>query len=123
MIRRTALVALATLLAVAPAGHARRAPTVEEAKTIRTAVRAFVERPGPPAARSAVRWLTVSTVDSRYALVRLRTPGLPVRSTAILERRGSRWRVVTFGVAGFAFKGIPETVLNDLLGATICDCS
>jgi hypothetical protein len=120
--RTVALVALGALLVLTPAADARRTATAEEAKAIRAVVRAFAERPGPPASGSTVRRLTVSTVDDRYALAKLRTPGLASPSTAILERRGSHWRVVTFGLAGFAFKGIPEDVLNDLLGATICDC-
>ena len=53
---------------------------------------------------------------------KLRAPDAPMLATAVLERRKARWRVVTFGIAGFPFKGVPERVLNDLLGATLCDC-
>jgi hypothetical protein len=70
-----------------------------------------------------LRRIRVSTVNARYAIAKLREPDAPTLASAVLERRSGGWRVVTYGVAGFPFRGLPEAVLNDLLGATICDCS
>jgi hypothetical protein len=120
--RLVLLAALVIVLAAAGAASASRAPTPSEGAAIRVAVEHFVEQPGAPAQGSTVRRIRVSTVSSRYAMAKLRTPAAPLLATAVLERRGARWRVVTFGVAGFPFKGVPEPVLNDLLGATLCDC-
>ncbi len=116
------LAALVLLLGGVGAATASRAPTPSEAAAIQAAVQRFVEKPGSPAAGSTVRRIRISTVGPRYAMAKLRSPKAPVLATAVLERRGSGWRVVTFGIAGFAFKGVPEPVLNDLLGATLCDC-
>jgi hypothetical protein len=125
VVRRLALllaVALVACAVLAPAAAARRAPTQAEAVAIRAATAAYVARPGGAASGSIVKRIFVSTVDARFAMAKLRAPGEPVLSTAILKRREGRWTVVTFGVAGFAFKGVPRSVLNDLLGAEICDC-
>jgi hypothetical protein len=122
---RIASLAIAAVLAAAALVQpvsARRAPTHAEASAIRAAAAAFVARPGGFAAGSTVARVFVSTVNARYAIAKLRTPGEPVLSTAILEKRSGGWRVVTWGVAGFAFKGVPRSVLSDLLGAEICDC-
>lgn len=122
---RLRLVMLAALLASpgsAGVAAASRAPTPSEGAGIRTAVERFVEKPGSPARGSSLRRIRVSTVSTRYAMARPRSPEARVLATAVLERRGPGWRVVTFGVVGFPFKGVPEPVLNDLLGATLCDC-
>jgi hypothetical protein len=122
-VRRILLVAAAAaLLGLAGSATASRAPTAAEGRAIRVAVERFVEKPGSPARGSSLRRIRVSTVSPRYALARLRSPDAPLLASAVLERRKGRWRVVTFGVAGFPFRGVPERVLNDLLGATICDC-
>jgi hypothetical protein len=123
-VRRTLLVAAsaAALLGLAGSATASRAPTASEGTAIRAAVERFVEKPGSPAHGSSLRRIRISTVSPRYALAKLRSPDAPLLASAVLERRKGRWRVVTFGVAGFPFRGVPERVLNDLLGATICDC-
>jgi hypothetical protein len=110
------------MLVLAGNATASRAPTASEQRAIRTAVERFVEKPGSPAHGSTLRRIRVSTVDPRYAMAKLRSPEAPVLASAVLERRKGRWRVVTFGVAGFRFNGVPKPVLNDLLGATLCDC-
>lgn len=112
----------ALLLGLAGIATASRAPTASEGRTIRAAVEHFVEKPGSPARGSTLRRMRVSTVSPRYAMAKLRSPDAPLLASAVLERRKGRWRVVTFGIAGFPFNGVPERVLNDLLGATICDC-
>jgi hypothetical protein len=112
----------ALFLSVIGTAAASRPPTAAEASGIRSAIERFVEKPGSPAHGSTLRRIRVSTVDQRYAMARLRSPEAAVLATAVLERRGSGWRIVTFGIAGFAFKGVPKPVLNDLLGASICDC-
>jgi hypothetical protein len=123
-VRRALLAAAVAGLVLGLAGTAiaSRAPTASEGRAIRAAVERFVEKPGSPAEGSALRRIRVSTVSPRYAMAKLRAPDAPMLATAVLERRKARWRVVTFGIAGFPFKGVPERVLNDLLGATLCDC-
>ena len=113
---------VALLLGVTGVAAASRAPTASEGRAIRAAVERFVEKPRSQAHGSTLRRIRVSTVSPRYALAKLRSPGAPMLASAVLERRKGRWRVVTFGIAGFPFKGVPKPVLNDLLGATICDC-
>lgn len=116
-------VALIVAIGAAQEAQASRAPTDAEASAIRAAVERFAARPGPPAPRAKVTRVRVSTVNGRYAIAKVRTGG-PAKATAILARNGQgRWRVVTYGTAGFPFKGVPRAVLNDLLGATICDCA
>lgn len=124
-VRRLAVLALVSLLVVATVAEpalARRAPSKAEASAIKAAVAAFAARPGAPAPGSAVRKMYVSTVSPRYALAKLRVAESPRLATAILKRTSGRYRVVSYGVAGFPFAGVPRAVLNDLLGATICDC-
>jgi hypothetical protein len=123
-VRRALLVVASAALVLGLAGvaTASRAPTASEGRAIRATVERFVAKPGSPADGSALRGIRVSTVSPRYAIAKLRSPDAPMLASAVLERRKGRWRVVTFGVAGFPFKGVPERVLNDLLGATICDC-
>lgn len=119
--------ALVLLVALALAGTlvadaaARRKATTAESAAIRAVVTAYVAKPGPPAG-GRFRRAYVSTVRPAYAMAKLKT-GDPVLATAILRRQASgRWKVVSFGAAGFPFNGVPVKVLNDLLGATLCDC-
>lgn len=106
---------------VAPVAGARRAPTAGEKAAIRAAVERFAAKPSSPAHAGAYRRASVSTVDPSFAMAKLDV-GQPVLATTVLERRGSGWKVVSFGVAGFRFAGVPVPVLNDLLGATLCHC-
>jgi hypothetical protein len=118
-----AVCAVCALVVLAGTAAASRDPTASEAVAIRAAIERFVDEPGSPARGAVLRKIRVSTVNSRFAIAKLRSPEAPALATAVLERRTvSRWRVVTFGLAGFAFRGVPEPVLNDLLGATLCDC-
>jgi hypothetical protein len=114
---------LLALLVLAGGAQASRLPTTAERIAISTAVERFAERPGPPRAGAEVKRVRVSTVDGRYAIAKLRTGEGPVLSTAILRRAGPAWRVVTYGTAGFAFRGVPRPVLDDLLGAELCGCA
>lgn len=122
---RRLLVALLAAALVAtvlvPAASARRAPTAGEKTAIRAAVERFAARPGSPAHEATFRRAAVSTVDPAYAMAKLNA-GQPVLATAVLARRAGGWKVVSFGLAGFPFAGVPVKVLNDLLGATLCHC-
>jgi hypothetical protein len=117
------LLACAVVLAGALAGSAdaRRKPTGSESAGIRAAVVRLTERQGTAVYGARTKRVVVSTVDPSYAMATL-DAGLPVAARAILERRGSGWTVVSFGVSGFPFHGVPVRVLNDLLGATLCHC-
>lgn len=117
-----AVASASVLLGLAGTAAASRTPTASEGRAIRAAVERFVEKPHSPAHGSTLRRIRVSTVSPRYALAKLRSPDAPRLASAVLERHNGRWRVVTFGLAGFPFRGVPTRVLNDLLGATICDC-
>jgi hypothetical protein len=125
VLRRIAVVVLGAVLVAgllaAPAG-ARRSPTHAEKAAIRAAVARYVAKPGAPDAPARFRKAFVSTVNGRYALAKLATND-PVLATAVLRRGKHGWRVVSYGVAGFRFAGVPVAVLNDLLGATLCHCS
>jgi hypothetical protein len=125
VLRRLAVVALGAVLVAgtlaAPAG-ARRSPTHAETAAIRAAVARYVAKPGPPGAPTRFRKAFVSTVNRSYALAKLATDD-PVLATAVLRREKRGWKVVSYGVAGFPFAGVPVAVLNDLLGATLCHCS
>lgn len=116
----TVAVAVCALLLVASA-EARRAPTSSERAAIRTAVATYVARADSRAAPDTrVVRIFVSTVDSRYALAKLRSAG--ASATAILKRRAHGWKVIRFGTGGFVRFGIPRRVVEDLLGGKLCGC-
>ncbi len=118
--RLSALAVPITALAVcAPAAVASRAPTAVEKTAI---VRGF--QPAFPARCVAVR---VSSVDGRFAVLRLRTPVsrscLPVAfdGIAVLRRRSAgHWRILLAASADADCSVIARRVLVDLRATGVC---
>ena len=102
-----------TALAVASAGVAMHRPGTPEARAIRRAVAGYVAMPGSAAAKdNKVVSVAVSTLDSRYASVRLSSNSAGA-SEMVLHRSVGVWWVVEFGsLLGCA--AAPKVVLADL---------
>lgn len=112
VLSRVALVLLAALVVAAPAA-ARRAPTAAERAAIAAEVRGYENIPHSPAARdNRVVSIAVSSVDPRYAAVRLRSPSAGP-SVMVLHRSGPGWWVVEFG-SSLGCVTAPASVLRDL---------
>jgi len=112
------LVAAVAAIAV-PAAVAKRAPTATEAKAIRAAVKAYIQKPGSPAAPdNRVRRIRVSTVDVRYALVTLNSASAGPSQMG-LRKRSSGWKVIAFG-SDLGCEFAPAGVVEDLLGVSVC---
>jgi hypothetical protein len=107
------LAALVLLLALAAPAGARRPPTVAENKAIRTAMTAFIRKGDPAAKDNRVIRVVVSTVSPQWALTTQNSPTVG-RSSALLHRGPSAWKVVTFGTGGFRCSIAPRKVLRDL---------
>jgi hypothetical protein len=109
-----ALVALSLLAAAATL--AQRPPTAGERAAIRAAMKAFIDKPDSPAAPDdKVTRIRVSTVNTRWATAGTSSPTAGP-ADAILKKRGSTWKVVSFG-SDTPCSVAPRPVLIDLLGA------
>lgn len=112
MTARVALVLVAALFVVAPAS-ARRAPSAKEKRAIGSAVRGYIRMPGSPAAKdNRITSIVVSSVDPRYAAVRLssRSAGY---AAMVLHESENTWWVLEFG-SSLTCDGAPTAVFRDL---------
>jgi hypothetical protein len=111
-VRATLALVLAALLLPAAAA-AKRAPTAGEATAIRSAVRGFVAQPNSPAAKNdKVVSIAVSTLDPRYAAVRLGSPTVGP-SVTVLHRSHGAWWVQELG-SSLGCDAAPKAVMGDL---------
>jgi hypothetical protein len=112
VIPRVALVLAVVLVLVAPAA-ARRAPSARERTTIQAAVREFVKMPHSPAASdNRIASIAISSVDPRYAAVRLTSPTAGP-SVMVLHHSDPAWWVLAFGSSP-GCDTAPASVLHDL---------
>jgi hypothetical protein len=112
MWRITVLVA-GLVLVLAGAADAARAPKPGEQKAIRSIVTGFVNQPNSPAAKDdRIASLRISTVDARFAAVKLfsKTAGA---GELILHRGSFGWFVQGFG-SDPACASAPPAVMRDL---------
>jgi hypothetical protein len=107
-------------LALAGPALAKRAPTAAEAKAIRAAMTAFINKKGSPAAKdNKVIHIWVSTVNSSYAAAETKSPTVG-GAFAILHKVKGVWRVKDFGTGGFECgRDGPSKVLKELLGGCV----
>jgi hypothetical protein len=113
------LLAIFTVIAVAAVFAspvlAKRPPTPTERSAIRAAMAAFIEMPGSPAASdNRVTRIRVSTVNARFASAATNSPTAGP-AVAILKKRGSTWKVISFG-SDTPCSAAPRNALIDLLG-------
>lgn len=100
------------MLLVGNAAAARK-PTASESKAIRSAVAGFIATPNSPSAKdNKVASIRVSTLDARYAAVRLRSPTVGASVLVLHESMGSWW-VEEFGSSLNCEAG-PRAVLADV---------
>jgi hypothetical protein len=110
---RTTLVAIAAVLVLAGSALAMRPPSASEKKGITDAFRFFVQGPNSPAAKdNKIVSIGVSTLDTRYAAVRLNSKSAGP-SDLVLHRSGPGWWVVGFG-SSVGCDTAPKSVLADL---------
>lgn len=111
--RTPTVTALLVALVLAAPAAGSRPPRAAEAKAIRAAVAAFVAQPSSPAAKdNRVASISVSTLDPRYAAVRLvsRSAG---PSELVLHAGLGTWWEVGFG-SSLGCDTAPKAVLADL---------
>ena len=115
---RRAVVLLLAALILSGSALAMRPPGPSEGKAIRSAVSGFVTMPNSPAAKdNKVTSIAVSTLDPRYAGVRLNSRSAGP-SDLVLHRSGTYWFVVGFG-SSLGCDSAPRSVLDDLkIGCT-----
>ncbi|MFL5910336.1 MAG: hypothetical protein ACJ768_07205 [Gaiellaceae bacterium] len=112
MLRTVAVAAVAALVAAAPTS-AKHAPTSAQRAAIESAVRAYIHMPhSPTAADNGIVSLAVSSIDPRYATVRLSSPTVGA-SDMVFHRSGPGWWVVGFG-SSLGCDSAPKNVLSDL---------
>jgi hypothetical protein len=110
---RPVLVAFAVALVLAGAAVASRKPTAGEQKAIRQAFSFFVAQKNSPAAKdNRVVSISVSTLDPRYASVKLNSKSAGP-SDLVLHHSGPGWFVVGFG-SSVGCDSAPPVVLRDL---------
>ena len=100
-------------LAVAGAALAERGPTKPEGAAIRAAYKGFAQMPASPAAKDdKIVSISVSTLDPRYAVVRLnsKTAG---RADLLFHESHATWWQVGFG-SSMGCDSAPKSVLADL---------
>lgn len=111
--RRTVATALLVAFVVAAPAAGSRAPRAAEAKAIRAAVSGFVAQPGSPAAKdNRVASIAVSTLDPRYAAVRLVSKSAGPSELVLHSSLGAWWEV-GFG-SSLGCDSAPKAVLADL---------
>jgi len=100
-------------LTLAESTLASRAPSKAEARVIRRAVANYVSAPGSPAGKNAtVVSIAVSTVDPRYAAVRLKSASRG-RTVMVLHHNAEVWWLQQVG-ASLSCDTAPKAVLDDL---------
>ena len=107
-----AVVVIAVLVLTASAVAARK-PTSAESKAIRSAVAGFIAMPNSPSAKdNKIASIRVSTLDARYAAVRLTSPTVGF-SVLVLHRSMRTWFEEEFGSSLNCEAG-PKAVLADI---------
>jgi hypothetical protein len=111
---RTALtISLAAALVCVLPAAAKRAPSSAEKKAIASAVTGYVQQPGSPAAKdNRIVTVAVSTLDRRYAAVRLMSKSAGP-SDMVFHLSVGTWWVVGFG-SSLGCDSAPKSVLTDL---------
>jgi hypothetical protein len=110
---RTIALAAAIALAVAVPASAKRAPTPAQKAGVESALHAYLHMPhSPAAADNRILSIAVSSLDSRYAAVRLNSPSAGP-SEMVFHRSGPGWWVVGFG-SSLGCNTAPKSVLADL---------
>lgn len=110
---RTALAALVLCLLLAGSAAAARKPSAAESKAIRSAVAGFIATPRSPAAKdNKVVSISVSTLDKRYASVRLDSKSAGP-SDLVLHLSMGTWFEEQFG-SSLDCTAAPKAVLADL---------
>ena len=103
---------LAALVVVASPAAARR-PSASERAAITAAVHGYVNMPSSPAAHdNRITAITVSSIDPRYAAVRLDSPSAGP-SLMVLHRSVQVWWVLEFG-SSLGCDTAPAAVLREL---------
>ncbi|MGH2934178.1 MAG: hypothetical protein ACRDL2_06640 [Gaiellaceae bacterium] len=106
-------VSLALVLIVVPSAAGKRAPTQAERSAVGGSVKGFVATPGSPAAKDdRIAATAVSTLDPRYAGVRLTSKNAGPSEMVLHLSRGT-WFVVGFG-SSLGCDSAPKAVLADL---------
>jgi hypothetical protein len=112
-VRRLACLLLLGGVALAGTASAARKPTQGEAKAIRRSVAEFIAMPNSPAARNdKIVSILVSTLDPRYAAVRLDSTTVGP-SVLVLHRSFGTWFEQNFGSSPWC-DAAPKAVLADL---------
>lgn len=111
--RAAALAALLAALIVTGVASASRAPSAAVSKAIRAEVAGFINMPNSPAAKTdKIVSIRISTVDTRYASVRLSSKAVGPSVMVLHESLGSWW-VLQFG-SELACATAPKAVMKDL---------
>jgi hypothetical protein len=109
--RSLLVVLVAAAVLVAPA--APRRPTASERAAITATVRAYITMPGSPAAHdNRIKTITVSSLDPRYAAVRVESPSVGF-AEMVLHHSGPAWWVLEFG-SSLGCNTAPAAVLRQL---------
>jgi len=102
-----------TVVAIVAAPAAARRPSTSERVAITAAVHGYVNMPGSPAAHdNRITAISVSSLDPRYAAVRLESPSAGP-SLMVLHHSGPAWWVLEFGSSLGCNTG-PAAVLREL---------
>jgi len=113
-------VSAAAVALLGPAAFAKRPPTLSERTAIRSAIDAFIAKPGSPAASdNRTVSIRVATPGAHYARVNLNSPSAGP-SVVLLRLRSGAWRVIAFGSADFACRLAPAAVWKDLFPRGFC---
>jgi len=110
---RSTLAALVLVCLLAGSAAAARKPTPTETKAIRSAVAGFIAMPNSPSAKNnKIASIRVSSLDRRYAAVRLKSPTVGFSVLVLHESRGT-WFVEEFG-SSLSCEAGPKAVLADI---------
>lgn len=111
--RRSLPVVVIACLVLAASAAAARKPSSTENKAIRAAVAGFIAMPNSPSAKdNKIASIRVSTLDARYAAVRLTSPTVGA-SVLVLHASMGNWFVEEFGSSLNCEAG-PAAVLADI---------
>jgi hypothetical protein len=111
VILRLGVVLAAAAVLASPA--AARRPTTSERAAISATVHGYITMPNSPAAHdNRITSITVSSIDSRYAAVRVKSPTVGF-AVMVLHRSGPAWWVLEFG-SSLGCDTAPAAVMREL---------
>ena len=111
MALKLGLVLAAAAILAAPA--AARQPTRNERAAITSTVHAYITMPGSPAAHdNRITRITISSIDPRYAAVRVQSPTVGY-AVMVLHHSGPGWWVLEFG-SSLGCDTAPASVMRNL---------